>query len=129
MHTEEEKRLLKAGKLVECERCGAIYGINDFPFCKGSKEDHGPMRGFDDPFEPYVDTQLLQHKDPRCTSTNELGVRGVPISSRSERRAMMKELGLQYGTQKFDEKRGNVIYGGAATSEREKGGPGFRRRH
>ena len=114
---------------VKCEKCGHTYGIGDFPFCKGSPADHGQMRGFDDPFEPMVDVQLLPHTDPRCTGTNALGMRGVPINSRSERRAYMKELGLQYGTQKFDEKRGKVIYGGAATSEKAKGGPGFRRRH
>jgi hypothetical protein len=90
---------------VQCDKCGGEYGIGDFPFCKGNANDHGPMSGFDDPFEPYVDTQILNNKDPRCTGVNELGFRGVPINSRSERRALMKELGLQFGTQKFS-KRG-----------------------
>jgi len=116
------------GKWSHCEKCCATVGIGAFPFCKGDPDDHGPMTGFDDAFEPYVDVQLLDRKDPRCTSTNELGIRGVPIGSRSERRSLMKEKDLQYGTQKFDEKRGKVIYGGAATSPYHKGGPGFRRR-
>ena len=90
---------------VKCDKCGGEYGIGDFPFCKGSPRDHGPMSGFDDPFEPYVDVQLLDRKDPRCNSVNELGIRGVMINSRSERRRIMQEQGLQYGTQKW-EKRG-----------------------
>jgi hypothetical protein len=93
---------------IRCEKCGGEYGIGDFPFCKGSPSDHGPMTGFDDAFEPYVDVQLLDRNDPRCTSVNELGIRGVPIASRSERRQLMREQGLQFGTQKFDEKRGRV---------------------
>jgi hypothetical protein len=109
---------------IKCENCGSVYREGDFPFCRGNPSDHGPMHGFDDPFEPYVDIQLLDRKDPRVTSVNELGIPGVPIRSRSERRAMMKELGLQYGTQKFDEKRGKVLYGGAASSERMKGRQG-----
>jgi hypothetical protein len=55
------------------------------------------------------DVQLLDKKDPRCTSTNELGMRGVPIGSRSERRQLMKKLGLQFGSQKF-ESRGKKMY-------------------
>lgn len=94
---------------VKCEKCGGEYGIGDFPFCKGRPEDHGPMTGFDDPFEPYVDVQLLDRKDPRCNGVNERGVKGVTINSRSERREWMKRLGLQYGTQKFEE-RGRTQY-------------------
>lgn len=86
---------------VKCEKCGGEYTIGAFPFCKGRQEDHGVMSGFDEPFEPYVDTQILDKKDPRCTGVNELGFKGIPINSRSERRALMKEKGLQYGTQKF----------------------------
>ena len=109
-----------------CEKCGGEVKIGDFPFCRGNKEDHGPMHGFDDAFTPYVDIQLLPRTDPRCTSVNELGIRGVPINSRSERRAFMKELGLQYGTQKFDDKRGKVLYGGSAAyngPRKERRGP------
>jgi hypothetical protein len=82
------------------------------------------MHGFDDSFEPYVDVQLLPKTDPRCNSVGPGGVKGVWIGSRSERRALMKEQGLQYGTQKFDDKRGKVAYGGAATYN----GPHKRRR-
>jgi hypothetical protein len=99
----------KKREMIPCEKCGGVYGIGDFPFCKGSKQDHGKMHGFDEAFEPYVDVQLLEKKDPRCTSTNALGMRGVMINSRSERRQLMKEQGLQYGSQKFED-RGKKQY-------------------
>lgn len=89
-------------EIVKCDKCGGEYGIGDFPFCKGNQGDHGEMMGFDEAFEPYVDTQLLQPKDPRCDGINERGQRGITIHSRSERRALMKELGLQFGSQKFN---------------------------
>ena len=96
-------------ELVKCEKCGAEYGVGQFPFCKGNQSDHGVMQGFDDAFEPYVDTQILDRKDPRCTSVDPRGVRGVTINSRSERRGLMKQQGLQYGSQKFEE-RGKRLY-------------------
>lgn len=90
---------------VKCEKCGGKYGIGDFPFCRGNVQDHGQMHGFDQAFEPYVDTQLLDRKDPRCDGVDGRGVRGVTIYTRSQRRNLMKQLGLQFGSQKF-EKRG-----------------------
>lgn len=97
-------------KTIHCKRCGSDYQEGAFPFCKGNPEDHGSMGGFDDPFEPYVDVQLLDRKDPRCTSTNELGMRGVPIGSRSERRKIMKEQELQFGSQKFDDRGKRITF-------------------
>lgn len=113
---------------VYCDKCKSVYGHGDFPFCKGNPSDHGKMHGFDDAFEPYVDIQILDRKDPRVNSVNKLGIPGVMINSRSERRQLMKELGLQYGTQKFDTKRGKVIYGGSAAVEGQLGGPRGHRR-
>lgn len=104
-----DEQFYKDEKTIHCEKCGADYGEGQYPFCKGNKDDHGTMHGFDDAFEPYVDVQLLDSKDARCTSTNSLGMRGVPINSRSERRQLMKELGLQFGTQKFED-RGKKQY-------------------
>lgn len=110
-----------------CEECGGKFNIGDWPFCHGDPSKHVKVEpNFHVGFEPYVDTQLLPHKDPRCTSTNELGIRGVPINSRSERQQIMKEQGLQFGTQKFEE-RGR-LYGGAATSETMKGSQNYKRR-
>ena len=96
-------------KQHHCEKCHGTVRLGDFPFCKGSKGDHGPMSGFDEAFEPYVDTQILSRDDPRATAVNNLGIRGVQINSRSERRALMKEQGLQYGSPKFDS-RGKTLY-------------------
>jgi hypothetical protein len=104
-----EEQYYKDDKTIHCEKCGSDFGEGQFPFCRGIAANHGTMQGFDDPFEPYVDTQLLDRKDPRCTSVNERGAKGVQINSRSERRAYMKELGLQYGTQKFEE-RGKRLF-------------------
>jgi hypothetical protein len=67
------------------------------------------MHGFDEAFTPYCDVQLLDRKDPRVDSVNELGMPGVMINSRSERRRIMREKELQYGTQKFDS-RGKTLY-------------------
>ncbi len=104
-----------------CEECNGEYNIGEWPMCQGDSTKHVKTEmGWHTGFTPYVDTQLLQRKDPRCTSVNELGIRGVPIGSRSERNDIMKSEGLQFGTQKFDEKRGKVIYGGSATSEKFK---------
>jgi hypothetical protein len=102
---------LEGEQWSHCTKCCAKVGIGVWPveMCKGNQSDHGPMGGFDDAFEPYVDCQLLTNKDPRCNSTDALGRRGVMINSRSERRALMKEQGLQYGTQKFNE-RGKKLY-------------------
>lgn len=96
-------------KTIHCEKCGSNYTAGQFPFCKGIAANHGQMHGFDDAFEPYVDTQLLDRKDPRCDSVDSRGVRGVFISSRSERRELMKSLGLQFGSQKFED-RGKKLY-------------------
>lgn len=104
-HQDYDGEYTADGKAVHCEVCGTDYREGDFPFCKGDPAKHGTMGGFDDAFEPYVDIQLLDRKDPRNDSVNELGIKGITITSRSQRRALMKELNLQYGTQKF-EKRG-----------------------
>lgn len=125
----EQEYVDETGQGVKCEKCGGTYGSGDYPFCKGYPESHGKMGGHNDPFTPHVDIQLLDRNDPRCTGVNELGIRGVPLTSRGDRARIMKEQGLQFGTQKFDEKRGKVLYGGAATSNRFKShqGPGHRK--
>jgi hypothetical protein len=128
MYGEDLKQEYDENGDVKCEKCGGTYKEGDFPFCKGSPSDHAPPSGFDEAFTPYVDIQLLSRGDSRVDSVNALGIPGVQINSRSERRQLMKELGLQYGTQKFDEKRGKVLYGGQATSERFKSHQGKKRR-
>lgn len=111
--------------MSRCEECGVDVHIGDWPFCHGDPEKHEPVGpGWHRGFEPHVDVQLLPKTDPRCTSVNELGIRGVPIGSMSEKKAIMKEQGLQFGSQKFEE-RGR-LYGGAATSEKMKGSQNYK---
>jgi hypothetical protein len=93
-----------------CEKCGATLVVGAWPFCGGDPAKHVVVDGFfHEGFEPYVDTQLLDRKDPRCDSVDQRGVRGVWIDSRSKRREIMKEKGLQYGSQKFED-RGKKLY-------------------
>lgn len=41
------------GKTYICERCGAIVGINQFPFCKGDPAGHGEWAGAEQPCEEF----------------------------------------------------------------------------
>jgi len=93
-----------------CLECNGRIEVGSWPFCNGDPAKHvkAEMHGFDEPLD-YVDVQLLERKDPRCDSVNELGMRGVHIHSRSQRRALMREKELQFGSQKFED-RGKVKY-------------------
>jgi len=83
-----------------CDECGMIYTIGEWFRCP-----HGCVSRFgEDPFDSYVDIQILDRKDPRIDAKNELGIPGVLITSRSQRRQLMKEKALQYGTQKFEDR-------------------------
>ena len=91
--------------VVTCDECGAELRVNDWPFCKGDKSKHVQVGdNFHDGFEPYVDCQLLDSKDPRCTAVDSLGRRGVPITTPGDRQVIMREQGLQFGTQKFEDR-------------------------
>ena len=109
---------MENGKDV-CEECGGEICVGDWPFCGGDKAKHVPMENFGLPPLDYIDIQLLPRNDPRVDSVDRLGIPGVHITSRAQRQQIMKEQGLQFGTQKFD--RRGIIYGGSATSERFKG--------
>jgi len=77
-----------------CDRCGKVLEVGMWPWCP----HEAVGRFFHEGFDSYVDCQLLPNTDKRCTDTDELGRRGVPISSRSERRQLMKETGVQFGS-------------------------------
>lgn len=95
---------------VKCDECGSDIRIGSWPFCGGDATKHSSVGdSWHDGFTPYIDCQLLDKSDPRCTEVNHLGMRGVMINSRSERRQIMKEKGLQLGSQKFEE-RGKKLY-------------------
>lgn len=100
----EEQRTLAGGRVVTvliCDECGEERVPGDWPDCRKAG-DHSPGHGFDDALDSYVDVQILERKDPRCDGVNWLGMRGVTIHSRSQRRALMREKNLQFGNQKFD---------------------------
>lgn len=67
-----------------CEKCGATVGIGDFPLCRGSQSDHGAWVGAEEPLTPYEDFDL----------TSEPG--SITISSRGDRRRIMREANLEY---------------------------------
>lgn len=86
-----------------CDECGAKLRIGDWPFCKGDPLAHKPgQSGFGfDPFTPYVDPHILPFSDPRAHAEEfnaALGrvVRGTKIESREQRKALMREQGLDW---------------------------------
>lgn len=82
---------------VTCPECNKEYGIGDWPFCKGTG-DHAHANFGYEPLEPYVDCELLPPSDPRCVYRGELGRKGVLIETRSDRQRLMRETGVQIGS-------------------------------
>lgn len=62
-----------------CESCGKTYTVGEWPWCP-----HGFGNNLEEPLEPYVDDNLTA--DPG----------GVEITTRSQRRQLMKEKGFEY---------------------------------
>ena len=82
---------------MKCDVCGHQLEIGQWPFCKGSKEDHlGPMGGFEDPMEPYDDWNITSEAD------------SVLITTRSQRRKLMDKQGLDY--RKKGHRLGQTMY-------------------
>ena len=84
-------------KRVVCDACGKDYGIGDWPFCQGTGDHSAGKYGYD-PFHEYVDEHILP---PDTPMSREIGLNnagdpcmGTRISSREQRRAIMKEHGL-----------------------------------
>jgi hypothetical protein len=49
----------KVEKTYICDRCGATVKVGDFPFCRGSADDHdGGWRGAEEPMEAHYDEML-----------------------------------------------------------------------
>lgn len=85
--------------MTTCEKCGEEVQVGDWPYCP-----HGALRegqgGFG-PMEAYVDADILDRKDPRVANYGYRTAEGRPgllIETRSDRRKLMRELGLQYGS-------------------------------
>lgn len=83
---------------VFCDECGHEMQVGEFPFCRGDASKHQKGMGGFDSFEPYVDADILPGHDPRRTHKDPYGRRGIMINTRTERRQLMKEFGLQYGS-------------------------------
>ncbi len=75
---------------MKCDRCGATLEVGSWPFCDASKHAQVESFGFD-AFEPYYDKHILSRKSPDDP--------GTFIASRSDRRAIMKANGLDFGTE------------------------------
>lgn len=84
-----------------CIRCGKIIEVGDWPSCTGDPSDHVMEHAFGyNPMEPYVDADILDRKDPRVEKggyRNAEGRAGILIETRSDRKRLMKERGLQFG--------------------------------
>ena|SRR5260221_2093666 len=83
------------GKLI-CVGCGKERRMGEWAWCP-----HGFGNGGLDPMEPYVDSDLLDRKDPRVALggyKNEYGRPGVLIETRSDRKKLMREKGLHFGS-------------------------------
>ena len=82
---------------MKCEACGGEVRIGDWPFCKGNPSAHVPAPNFgEEPLEPYEDEHL----------THEPG--GVEITTRGQRRQMMREQHLEY--HKLPKAPGSTLY-------------------
>ena len=84
-----------------CKKCGRITRIGDWPFCHGDPAEHGnDGRYGHTPFEEYIDPHILPHSDSRAHETGVhpvLGrITGTRITSREQRRKIMKEQGLDW---------------------------------
>lgn len=65
---------------MNCERCGAPLKVGDWPFCNGDPTQHVSGVTFgEEPLTPYFDHEL-----------------GAEVRTRGERRALMRDKGLDY---------------------------------
>lgn len=68
----------------KCDECGTVLTeMNIWPFCRGDASKHVRVEHFgDDSIEGYIDTNL--------------GPQDVEITTRGQRRAIMRKNGLEY---------------------------------
>lgn len=102
-HEAQDRRLNAKGEFEEvtiyiCDACGKERVVGADPYCP---HGGGFGAGLYDPFTPYVDPHLLPASDPRAKDVEfnkNLGreIKGVRITSREQRRALMKEQGLDW---------------------------------
>lgn len=84
-----------------CVRCDGLRQPGDWPHCSGNPQDHVPGKFGNDPFKGYVDEHILP--DGRDIGPNGAGeiVQGTRIDTRSERKRLMKENGLEYKGRRY----------------------------
>lgn len=70
---------------MTCERCGHPLAIGDFPFCKGSPAQHGPMRQAIETNEAFIGGLTLEN----------LGPEPVTVYSREEYKLAMARAGVE----------------------------------
>lgn len=82
-------------QMATCDRCGQVYSIGDWPYCP-----HGEARTFgNNPFHEYVDENLVpDHLSGKTVGLSTGGhvVEGVRVTSRDQRRRLMKAGKLEF---------------------------------
>lgn len=90
--------------LQTCDECGGTYRIGEWPWCRGTGDHSRGEYGYE-PMHEYVDEHLLPPDDPRAHDIGPNGageiVRGVRITSREERRAIMREQGIDWHGRRY----------------------------
>jgi hypothetical protein len=83
-----------------CDTCGRELKIGEWPWCNGTG-DHSPGKYGHEPFHEYVDEHILS--DGKDVGLNGAGepVIGTRISSRDQRKAIMKAAGLEYKGRRY----------------------------
>jgi hypothetical protein len=74
---------LLGGPAEQCEDCGGVVRVGDWPFCGGDPSRHTPAPNFgEEPLEAYVDKNLAPED--------------ITITTRAERRKIMAKNNLEY---------------------------------
>jgi len=90
-----------------CDKCRSQVSIGDWPYCKGSANDHKPGgKGGYAPFEEYIDPHILPYSDSRARETGfnrHLGrnIMGTRITSREQRRKLMKDNNIDFAPRPY----------------------------
>jgi len=90
---------------TKCDECGNDYRVGDWPWCGGGGE-HRPGRYGFEPFRDYVDEHILEGgTDVGLNGAGEV-VRGTRITSREQRRAIMRANKIEFGGRRYGRSKG-----------------------
>lgn len=89
-----------AAAVAKCDACGEDVAVGDWPFCP-----HGTPGNFGfDPFTPYLDPHIDPHgKDVAFVPSLGRKMRGTMITSREQRRNLMKQNNLDWAPRPMGE--------------------------